>query len=109
MGKKLFSISIFFLGLVFFSCNNLDKSRPAKEGLKSEEEREKEGVLKIGQEIAFREYGDVIKNELPLSAKLVGDSVWIIEGTLPKGSKGGTIYIEIRNGDDKVLKITHYK
>lgn len=109
MNKKLFSISMFFLGLIFVSCNNLDKSQPINKGLKSEEEIEKEKVLKIGQEIAFREYGDVIKNELPLVAKLVGDSVWIIEGTLQMGADGGTVYIEIRNGDNRVLKITHYK
>lgn len=56
-------------------------------------------------------YGeDKIENEKPFTAELK-EGVWIVQGTL-KGSnkiKGGTAYIEIRQSDCKVLKLTHYK
>lgn len=97
------------LGLCLLNCNDSAKKKNTTELPKTSEDVEREKVLKIGEEIAFKEYGDVIKNELPLKAKLVGDSVWIIEGTLAKGADGGTVYIEIRRGDNELLKITHYK
>lgn len=100
MKKEIVSISIFFLGFCSFNCNSFKERKDVKE---------EELILKIGQEIAFREYGDIIKSELPLRAKLVGDTLWVVEGTLQKGLKGGTVYIEIRKSDKKVLKIIHYK
>lgn len=76
---------------------------------KTAEALEKEKVLKFSEGIAFREYGNVIKNELPLKAQLFGDSIWIIQGTLPGRADGGTVYIELSKSDYKLLKITHYK
>lgn len=49
--------------------------------------------------IAFREYGNLIKNELPLKAQLAGDSVWVVQGTNPENSDGGTVYMELMTGD----------
>src|SRR5687768_1979104 len=111
-GKFFFFISIvIFLAcsLLSLNCDNPAKKGQSKELLKTDEDLEKEKVLKIAEEIAFREYGNVIKTELPLKAQLVGDSVWVIEGTLARGADGGTVYIELRKGDNKLLKITHYK
>lgn len=109
--RILFFINIVLLGfcLLSFNCNNPPKKGQSKELPKSREDLDKERVLKIAEEIAFREYGDVIKSELPLKAKLVGDSVWVIEGTLAKGADGGTVYIELSKSDNRLLKITHYK
>jgi len=110
-GRLFFFISIVLLGCVLLSlnCSNPTKKEQSTESPKTGEDLEKEKVLKIAEEIAFKEYGNVIKNELPLKARLVGDSVWIIEGTLPQGADGGTVYIELRKGDNKLLRITHYK
>lgn len=104
----LFSV-IIFLGFCILNCNSNTQNEQTTELPKTNTDIEKQKVLKLGERIAFQEYGDVIKNELPLRAKLVGDTLWIVEGTLPKGSDGGTVYIEIRKGDNEVLKITHYK
>jgi NTF2 fold immunity protein len=107
--KFFFFIGVTLLGLCLLSCNSTTKKKNTTELPKTSEYIERHNPLKIGEEIAFKEYGNVIKNELPLKAKLVGDSVWVIEGTLAKGADGGTVYIEIRRGDNELLKITHYK
>jgi hypothetical protein len=69
---------------------------------------EKDEVLKL-QKILRSKNMDVIKQELPLVARLVGNSVLIVEGTLPERAVGGTVYIELRRYDHKLLKLTHYK
>lgn len=107
--KFFFIIGMGLFVICLLSCNDSVKKKNRTELSKTSEDVEREKVLKIGKEIAFKEYGDVIKKQLPLKAKLVGDSVWIIEGTLAKGTDGGTVYIEIRRGDNQLLKITHYK
>jgi hypothetical protein len=108
--KFFFFISILLLvcGLNL-NCSNPTKKEPSTEAPKTGEDLEKEKVLMVAEEIAFKEYGNVIKNELPLKAQLVGDSIWIIEGTLVKGADGGTVYIELSKSDYRLLKITHYK
>ncbi len=100
---------IIFSAFCFFNCNNSAERNHAKDTDKTKEDIEREKILVIGEEIAFKEYGDVIKSELPLKAKLVGDSLWVIEGTLHEGADGGTVYIELRRRSNEVLKITHYK
>ncbi len=54
-------------------------------------------------------YGDHIKSERPFQAELVGDSVWIVEGMLPKNTLGGVAYVEIRKIDGCILGMTHGK
>lgn len=109
--KNSFLVIVVMIIVAFslLDCNDSAKRSNTTELSKTKEEVEREEVLKTGEEIAFKEYGDVIKNELPLKAKLEGDSVWIIEGTLAKDMDGGTVYIKLRRGDKKVLKLIHYK
>lgn len=109
--KFVFFISIILVvcGFINLSCKHRPKKEQQAEYSKSNEDLEKEKVLKIAEKIAFKEYGNIIKSELPLKAQLVGDSIWVIEGTLAKGADGGTVYLELRKGDNKLLKITHYK
>jgi hypothetical protein len=74
---------------------------------KNSEERR---VFEIAHDTAIKLYGpNVIDNELPLTAKLVDDSIWIVEGTLPSGFLGGTVHVEISRSNLTVRKITHYK
>jgi len=54
-------------------------------------------------------YGSSVLNEKPYKAKIIGDSVWVVEGSLPSNQVGGTAYIEIRAADCKVLNVTHGK
>lgn len=49
-----------------------------------------------------------IEKQKPFNATLLGDSVWVVEGT--RGNiEGGTAYIEIQKRDCKILKVTHEK
>ena len=107
--RFFFSACIICVSLSILNCNNQAKNERSSDLPAANENIEMEKALKIAEGIAFREYGDVIKSELPLKAKLAGDSVWVIEGTLAKGVEGGTVYIELNKKDNRVLKITHYK
>lgn len=92
------------LTLIFLSnCSNQTQTSKTNESL------ELKKVLKLAEEIAFKEYGNSISKELPLRARLADDSIWIVEGTLPKGAEGGTVYIELSRTSLQLLKITHYK
>lgn len=92
------------LTLIFLSnCNNHPNTAESNENLEIKK------VLKLAEEIAFKEFGSIISKELPLRARLAGDSIWIVEGTLPKGVEGGTVYIELSRTSLQLLKITHYK
>lgn len=63
---------------------------------------------KIAEAVWLPIYGEEIHMQKPYKA-ILEDSVWIVEGVLPEGIKGGSAYIEIRRKDCKVLKITHGK
>jgi hypothetical protein len=66
-------------------------------------------AIKIAEAIWLPRYGTKIYDEKPFKAELKDSSVWIVKGTLPRGLKGGTAYIEIQKRDCKILKVTHYK
>ena len=67
-----------------------------------------ETAIKIAEAIWLPIYGDKILKNKPYQASLK-DNIWIVEGTLPKGYRGGVPYIEIRKNDCKILKVTHGK
>ena len=55
-------------------------------------------------------YGENVYQNRPYTAVLVADSVWRVEGTLPKGcTKGGVPYIEIRKSDGRIIVVDHGK
>jgi len=66
-------------------------------------------AIKIAELNWIKIYGKDVINEKPYSIKLQGDSIWVINGTLPKNVLGGVAYIEIRKCDGKILKVTHGK
>ncbi len=39
----------------------------------------------------------------------MGDTVWVVEGTLSAGYDGGVAHIEIRKKDCMILKVIHGK
>jgi hypothetical protein len=64
---------------------------------------------KIAEAVWLPIYGTSVLDEKPYQARIIGDSVWIVEGVLDHGKSGGTAYIEIRMKDGTVLKVTHGK
>ena len=66
-----------------------------------------ETAIRIAEAVWLPIYGRLIYDSKPFKAQLVDDSIWVVEGTLPKGSIGGTPYAEIRKRDGKILKVSH--
>ena len=66
-------------------------------------------AIKMAELIWKPIYGDAIYNEKPFNAVLKNDSIWIIYGTLPNNTVGGTFTIEFRKSDAKILRVFHAK
>lgn len=66
-------------------------------------------AIKVAEPILFGIYGkENIESEKPYETYLI-NNFWVITGTLPKESSGGTFLIIIDARNSKVLKITHGK
>jgi len=49
-----------------------------------------------------------IAHEKPYRVSLAG-GVWTVQGSIPRGWKGGAATLKIRKSDGEVLLLTHYK
>jgi len=66
-------------------------------------------LVELAEPILFRIYGkDKILNERPYDYYRFGD-FWILTGTLPKQSKGGTFNIKINRKTCQIINISHGK
>jgi len=66
-------------------------------------------AINIAEPILFSIYGkDNITKQRPYETYFI-DNYWIITGTLPKGTHGGTFLIILNAFDSKIIKITHGK
>jgi hypothetical protein len=71
--------------------------------------KEEKKAIEFAENVLFDIYGkDEIIFQRPYEKYLIG-YFWIIKGTLPKSSVGGTFLIIIDSRDYKVLRITHGK
>lgn len=67
-------------------------------------------ALKIAEDKFNEVYGkDKIANEQPFKAKKINDSIWFVDGTLPKGYKGGVAYGKVDVKNKKFIKFSHSK
>ncbi|WP_299242418.1 NTF2 fold immunity protein [uncultured Aquimarina sp.] len=68
-----------------------------------------EKVIKFSEFILFDIYGkENIEKQKPYDVFLI-DQYWLIGGTLPKGSLGGTFTMIIDSRDYKIIRLTHGK
>lgn len=65
-------------------------------------------ALKIAEAVWLPIYGEEIYSTQPFNASL-RDSVWVVEGSLPKEMDGGVPYIEIRGVDGTILAVYNGK
>ena len=71
--------------------------------------KDKQTAIRIAESILFDIYGaKEIKWQRPYDAYNV-DNYWVINGTLPKGYKGGTFLIILDAHDSRVVRISHGK
>lgn len=100
------TVAIFLLPIVYLACTTMkDTTSDNHVNYVPNEET----AIKIAEAIWYPLYGSKIENSKPYTAHMKDSLVWIVEGTLPKGVKGGVPYIEIRKKDCKILKVTHGK
>jgi hypothetical protein len=66
-----------------------------------------EMAFQIAESILSKIYGkETIESEKPFSINLEND-VWMIEGYLEQGVKGGVAYMEIQKSNGEILKVIH--
>jgi hypothetical protein len=66
-----------------------------------------ETAKKVAEAVWLPIYGKMVLDEKPYIAEIIGDSIWIVHGTLQKDALGGTANIEIRIKDCKVSNVSH--
>lgn len=67
-------------------------------------------AIKIAVAVWEPIYGEKhIAGEKPYTARLVNNSVWIVEGSLPKQYTGGVAIVEIAKEDGRILRVSHGK
>jgi hypothetical protein len=71
--------------------------------------KNQQAVVSIVEPILFKAYGkDNIVNEKPYELYSI-DSYWVLMGTLPEQTFGGTFLIAFSAKDGRVIKLTHGK
>jgi len=99
----LFLIAILMLSNSFIFATDLEKHNyKPKEGYVPDEAT----AIKIAEAIWLPIYGNTIYTEKPFKAVLKNE-VWIVEGSLPEGYKGGVAEIEIAKDDGQILRVSH--
>jgi hypothetical protein len=63
---------------------------------------------KIAEAVWIEIYGLEVLKHKPYKIKLK-NGIWIISGSISKGSLGGVPYIEIQKKDGKIIKVSHSK
>ena len=79
-------------------------------------------AIKIAEAVWLPIYGQDIYKEKPFHATLVGDSIWVVQGTKARSGwdtvnghailtfvSGGVLNAEIRKTDCKVIRVFHSK
>jgi len=66
-------------------------------------------AMQVAEPILFRTYGKKnILPQRPYEVYLI-DQYWVIQGTLPRGSKGGTFLLILDARNSRVIELTHDK
>ena len=69
--------------------------------------KDKDTTIIIAEDILFKMYGSkMIKNERPYECYLL-DNYWVIMGTLPINTDGGTFTIILDARNCKIIRVTH--
>lgn len=104
--RVLFLLAIVVVSILVYAFSiksDTQNSFLPKEGAVPDEET----AIKIAEAVWLPIYGKDVLNKKPYHAKLKNDSIWVVEGTLPEGMRGGVPHIEINKRDCKVFHIIH--
>ena len=103
-GKNLILVVLVTLTMAVVFAEELPKhSYKPKEGYVPDEKT----AIKIAVAVWSPIYGEEkIQQEKPFHAVLT-NGVWVVEGSLPKGRRGGVAVAEISKDDGRVLLVSH--
>lgn len=65
-----------------------------------------ETAIRIAEAIWQPIYGEVLEDERPFHATLVGE-VWYVKGSLSEHMLGGVAEAEVNKSDGKILRVSH--
>lgn len=65
-------------------------------------------AVQVAQIIFVRVYGEKVFKKRPFTA-ILKKGIWIVDGSLDKGTDGGVPHIEIQKSDGKIIYLTHGK
>ena len=100
---------IVFLNILFFILFSINKASSQESESNKNFVPNKLTAIKSAEAIWIPIYGNKVKFKKPFVATLVNDSIWIVEGSLMKGEKGGVPHIKIQKRDCKILEVSHDK
>jgi hypothetical protein len=67
-----------------------------------------DAAVVIARAAAIARFGEeTIRREEPLTAGLNEDNNWLVIGTMPQGSLGGVVEVEVARRDGPVLRMVH--
>ena len=96
--------SLFFALLSFSDKEDVQNGYVPKDGFVPN----KETAINVALSILKPIYGESVESQLPFTATLNDDKIWVVEGT-PGLEEGGVASIEIQKTDRKILKVSHGK
>lgn len=63
---------------------------------------------KVAEAVLLPIYGDeVIEEQKPFDVKLIGDSLWVVEGVQDEISIGGVVYISFLKRNCSIIEVRH--
>lgn len=103
--QKINYETIFFIILTtLLSC-----CKNGKLNQKEDQSSDSNIAISLAGEKWIEIYGKSVNEQKPFVAEKKNDSLWIVQGTLPKNRLGGVAYAEINIKTKKVIKYTHGK
>ena len=63
-------------------------------------------AVEVAKPILYNEFGkDKVDRDLPIRVELINDSIWVLTGTLPPKSLGGTFHMTMLKWNGQVISI----
>lgn len=75
----------------------------------AEESTDSNIAISLAEEKWLKIYGKSVNEQKPFVAEKKNDSIWSVQGTLPKNKLGGVAYAEVNVKTKKVVSFTHGK
>ena len=111
--KNSYRILFVLFAIIFINGNHLSAQQKSNDSMRGYIPKngfvpDKITAVRIAIAVWLPIYGEIIYKEKPYIANLK-NGVWIVKGSLPKGSVGGVAMIAIQKKDGKIITVIHSK